>query len=56
VIVPEDQALATVDRIRGAGYSGQRIGTVDDNVGRVRIGPAGLVGTLDGGESSFSPA
>ena len=55
VVVAENQALAAVDSLRGAGYSAQRIGTVDDNAGRVTIRPAGLVGRLDEGESSFSP-
>lgn len=53
VIVPEIQALAAVDRLRASGYAAQRIGTVDDNKGTVTIGPAGLVGRLDDGESSF---
>lgn len=54
VIVPEIQALAAIDRLRASGYGAQRIGTVDDNVGTVTIGPAGLVGRLDDGESSFT--
>ena len=53
VIVPEIQALAAVDRLRASGYGAQRIGTVDGDAGKVTIRPAGLVGRLEDGESSF---
>ncbi|MGH2806010.1 MAG: phosphoribosylformylglycinamidine cyclo-ligase [Actinomycetota bacterium] len=53
VIVPEgaaDDALASIDT---SGYRAQRIGTVTSDAGIVQIDPAGLVGRLDEGESSF---
>ncbi|MEA2460457.1 MAG: hypothetical protein QOH90_634, partial [Actinomycetota bacterium] len=39
--------------VGGAGYKAQRIGTVSDEEGTVRIEPAGLIGTLADGESGF---
>lgn len=56
VIVPDVQADQAVERIRASGYSAMRIGTVNATAGIVRIGPAGLVGSLEGGQSNFSAA
>ena len=56
VIVREDQVDDALARISGSGYRAQRVGTVDDDAGRVKIRSAGLVGTLTEGESSFVEA
>lgn len=56
VIVRADQVDDALARISDSGYRAQRIGTVDDDSGRVKIRSAGLVGTLEGGESSFVEA
>ena len=56
VITPADQVERALERLRQSGYTAQRIGTVDDNVGRVTMRSVGLVGTLDDGDSSFSEA
>jgi phosphoribosylformylglycinamidine cyclo-ligase len=56
VIVPEasaDDALATIST---SGYRAQRIGTVTSDEGIVAIEPAGLIGKLEEGESSFTRA
>ena len=55
VIVEERDEKATLDAIEAAGYAGGRIGTVTENAGKVVLESVGLVGTLDGGESSFTP-
>ena len=56
VITPAEQGDDALERLRQSGYRAQRIGTVDDRAGRVTMGPVGLVGTLEDGESSFSKA
>lgn len=56
VITPSDQLDRGLERLRQSGYSAQKIGTVDDNRGRVTLRPLDLVGTLSDGESSFSRA
>ena len=56
IIVSEDQVDDALTRISSSGYRAQRIGTVDDDEGRVKIRSAGLVGTLTDGESSFVEA
>ncbi len=53
VIVSDVACDAAIASISASGYSALRIGTVTDDVGTVRIQPAGLVGTLRDGESSF---
>ncbi len=54
VIVAEDEAERTVARLVATGYRAMRIGTIDDEDGKVKIRPAGLVGRLEAGESRFS--
>lgn len=56
VIVREAQADDALSKISACGYRAQRIGTVDDDAGRVKIRAADLVGTLEEGESSFVEA
>lgn len=56
VITPEDQLQMALERLRQSGYGAQRIGTVDDQRGRVTLRPVGLVGTLSNGESNFRKA
>lgn len=56
VAVVERDAGRALDVLEGAGYRASRIGTVSNDEGVVNIGPAGLVGTLADGESSFRPA
>ncbi len=53
VIVGNDAVEPALERLRSSGYRSQRIGTVDEEPGAVRIRPAGLVGRLEDGESSF---
>ena len=48
-----DDASAVVEAIAARGHAVQRIGTVTDEAGVVRVEPAGLVGTL---EEGFAPA
>jgi phosphoribosylformylglycinamidine cyclo-ligase len=52
-VVPADQADAALDRIAASGYSATRIGVVTDEVGVVRIRPAGLIGGMVDGDSEF---
>jgi phosphoribosylformylglycinamidine cyclo-ligase len=54
-IVPADQATRAVDRIQAAGYQAQRIGSVNEDVGKVTLVQPGLVGALTDGESTFQP-
>lgn len=56
VIVPAVQEDDAIARIRSSGYSAMRIGEVSAEPGVVAIRPAGLVGTLEEGESSFRAA
>jgi phosphoribosylformylglycinamidine cyclo-ligase len=55
-IVASADADRTLQLIDSAGYRGIAIGKVTDEAGVVRIAPAGLVGRLADGESSFRPA
>ncbi|MGH2816983.1 MAG: phosphoribosylformylglycinamidine cyclo-ligase [Actinomycetota bacterium] len=55
VIVPQAQADAAEQRIQASGYEARRIGEVVSGAGRVEIAPVDLTGTLENGESRFSP-
>lgn len=52
VVAPPDRETAILDAIGARGHEAQRIGTVSDERGVVRIEEVGLAGTL---ESGFSP-
>ncbi|MFN2594463.1 MAG: phosphoribosylformylglycinamidine cyclo-ligase [Actinomycetota bacterium] len=52
-VVTEDSARTAVEAAEARGYHAQRIGRVLDGARRVVIEQIGLVGTLEGGESSF---
>jgi phosphoribosylformylglycinamidine cyclo-ligase len=56
VVVSEASAEDARSRIDSLGYHCERIGTVTEESGIVRIEPAGLVGTLEDGESEFRTA
>jgi phosphoribosylformylglycinamidine cyclo-ligase len=55
IVAPED-VEGTLSTIGARGYDALRIGHVTDEVGRVAIEPAGLIGGLSDGESSFETA
>ena len=55
VVVAEQDSEAAIGGARGLGYEAQRIGTVTDEVGIVRVEPASLVGGMAGGSSHFEP-
>jgi phosphoribosylformylglycinamidine cyclo-ligase len=54
VIVPDDQADATLRIVSRQGCPGRRIGVVTDTPGRVILEPVGLEGTLAEGTSRFT--
>jgi phosphoribosylformylglycinamidine cyclo-ligase len=56
VAVLPGAAGAAIETIGDAGFTPHRIGEVTDEAGVVRIEPAGLIGTLAHGESTFTPA
>jgi phosphoribosylformylglycinamidine cyclo-ligase len=56
VIVPDNAADDALASINSSGYRAQRIGTVTSDDGIVAIEPAGLIGRLVEGESSFTKA
>jgi phosphoribosylformylglycinamidine cyclo-ligase len=53
LVVRADLAERTLAAVGSAGYRALRIGTVTHEAGVVAIEPAGLVGGLEGGESTF---
>ncbi len=53
VVVDDNDAEKTITAATSAGYKASRIGSVVEGPRQVTIGPAGLVGMLDAGESSF---
>ena len=55
-IVPAEVAEDALRLIIGAGHRAQRIGTVEEGPRRVLLETAGLVGTLEEGESRFARA
>jgi phosphoribosylformylglycinamidine cyclo-ligase len=55
VIAPQRDAEATVEVLGRAGYRADRIGSVSDEAGVVRIEPAGLIGGLAAGDGVFRP-
>ncbi|MGH2753104.1 MAG: phosphoribosylformylglycinamidine cyclo-ligase [Actinomycetota bacterium] len=52
-VVADAAAERTVETLRVAGYSAERIGAVTDETGRVNLEPVGLVGGLEEGASFF---
>lgn len=54
VVVADADADRAVDLISKAGYRAQRVGEVTADAGNVHLEPAGLIGSLDAGESSFA--
>jgi phosphoribosylformylglycinamidine cyclo-ligase len=55
VVVAEQDTEAAIAGVRGHGYEAQRIGTVTDEAGIVRVEPANLVGGMAEGSSHFEP-
>ena len=55
VIVENTDEETAMRAIESAGYSATRIGAVTEDAGDVVLESVGLIGTLDGGESSFTP-
>ncbi|MDQ3783933.1 MAG: phosphoribosylformylglycinamidine cyclo-ligase [Actinomycetota bacterium] len=55
VIVRPHEASDALDRLGRAGYRAARMGAVTDTAGQVIIEPAGLIGSLNGSEGTFSP-
>lgn len=56
VIVSERAADDALEQIRSVGYRAEMLGETTDEAGVVRVGPAGLIGELVDGASSFRPA
>ncbi len=54
VITPSRDADRALERLDEAGYRAERIGTITDEAGVVTVEPAGLVGGLHSGDSTFS--
>lgn len=52
-VVPSSSADEALSVIQATGYSALRLGEVTDETGRVTVEPAGLVGELSAGASSF---
>jgi phosphoribosylformylglycinamidine cyclo-ligase len=52
-IVPASQAEDAVARIQAVGYGARRIGSVNEDAGKVTLAQPGLEGALADGESSF---
>jgi phosphoribosylformylglycinamidine cyclo-ligase len=55
VVAPDPSARLAVEVLERAGYRADRIGTVSDEAGVVRIEPAGLSGGLSAGDGAFRP-
>jgi phosphoribosylformylglycinamidine cyclo-ligase len=55
VISPQRSAERAVEVLERAGYRADRIGTVSNDAGVVRIEPAGLIGSLSSGDGFFRP-